>query len=123
MIRGNVNQEIKPVVPIRLLGPDGREHPFSAVMDTGFNGDLILPLSVIHRLGLARELTVKATLADGQEVYMDGWKATALWHDQQLDIIVLESTSETLLGMGLLLGSKVTMEVTAGGAVIIEEQG
>lgn len=86
----------------------------------GFNGDLTLPPSTIRGLGLTRETVFKATLADGQEVYLGGYETTALWHDQPVRVMALESGNEALLGMNLLLGSTVTMSVEVNGAVLIE---
>ena len=121
MIEGKIDGGFKPLVPIQLMDEEGEYHSFEVVLDTGFNGDLVLPPAAIRRLGLAQEAVFKATLASGQEVYLDGFGATALWHDRPLRLIVLESGSEALLGMNLLVGSRVTLDVEVDGAVVIEE--
>jgi hypothetical protein len=43
-------------------------HEIQVWIDTGFNGDLVLPQQQIDALGLPKSGTVKAILADGSEV-------------------------------------------------------
>ena len=50
MIEGNVNVHLEAVVTLPLLGPEGQAREIDAVVDTGFNGYLILPpLQVVER--------------------------------------------------------------------------
>lgn len=121
MIEGKIDGGYKPVVLVRIMSREGEYHPFNVVLDTGFNGDLVLPPAAIQRLGLVQAVVFKATLANGQEVYLDGFETTALWHNRPRRLIVLEPGNEALLGMNLLAGSRVTLDVEADGAVVIEE--
>ncbi|MDE2838004.1 MAG: hypothetical protein OXL97_10940 [Chloroflexota bacterium] len=123
MFEGRISAALKPVVPVLIMSREGQYQPVEAVLDTGFNGDLALPPATIRRLGLTRATVFKATLANGQEVYLNGYEATALWHDRPLIATALESGNEALLGMNLLMGSKVTMEVKVDGLVAIEDAG
>ena len=50
MIRGFVNENDEPLIPIALL-LRGRPRRFQAVLDTGFNGYLSVPESVVQRGG------------------------------------------------------------------------
>ena len=47
------------------------------------------------------------------------YRCTVLWYGQLRSIQVVEANSEPLLGMELLLGSRVTLDVRDGGPVII----
>ena len=105
MLRGLFDHDLKPRVSLEMIGESGQVHSIEVVLDTGFNGDLTLPPDTIRRLGLAKEVRYSATLANGMDVYLDGWKGTAHFHGQPRNILVLESGGEPLLGMNLLRGN------------------
>ena len=50
MIRGFVNENDEPLVPITLLLKN-RPRRFQAILDTGFNGYLSVPEAVVRRSG------------------------------------------------------------------------
>lgn len=118
-IVGIVNDELEPVVTVAVADAGGVYHPFEFVVDTGFNGHLALPDSVIRRLGLPfriRSSTIQAIGTASANFY----QGTALWHQRQRRIVVLETDGEYLLGMSMLLGSTLTIAAHPGGTVIIE---
>ena len=65
MIRGVVNAIHEAVVSLRLRGPTGLDTDVDAVIDTGFDDQLVLPTSIITALGLRLRSTSTAVLADG----------------------------------------------------------
>jgi predicted aspartyl protease len=71
VITGSVTPEKEARVSLAVRGPNGSDIRVSAVIDTGFNGSLTLPLSVIVKLGLARRAPRQATLADGSVVILE----------------------------------------------------
>ena len=121
MMRGRVSRNLQPRVVVEVMGVGGQFEPIEAVLDTGFNHDLILPSDMIRRLGLTTEGTWDAFLASGEEIRLNGWRGIALWHGRPRHILVLQSDWEPLLGMGLLLGSRVTLDALPGGDVTIDE--
>ena len=52
MIEGFVNANHEAVVTILLLGPGRQTREVAAVIDTGFNGYLTLPPTLVADLGL-----------------------------------------------------------------------
>ena len=52
MISGVVTDRREAVVRLRMHGPAGQDQEIEAVIDTGFDGWLSLPSSIIARLGL-----------------------------------------------------------------------
>ena len=52
MITGSVNAYREPIIGLTIRGPIGKEMEVEAVIDTGFNGSLSLPSSLIALLGL-----------------------------------------------------------------------
>ena len=121
MISGRVSQNLQPRVVVEVMGIGGQFQPTETILDTGFNHTLTLPVDVIRRLGLIPGGTRDAFLADGEEVTLNGWRGIALWHGQPRRILVLQADGEPLLGMGLLLGSRVTLDALPGGDVTIDE--
>ncbi|MCY4581025.1 MAG: clan AA aspartic protease [Chloroflexi bacterium] len=90
-------------------------------MDTGFTGDLTLPVSAIRRLGLPRLGERVFTLADGRRDSMNAYSGTLLWHERPLDVIVIQSDGVPLIGMGTLWGSQIILNAVDDGSVTIEE--
>ncbi len=72
-------------------------------IDTGFNGDLVLPQQQIDDLVLAQSGTVKAIPADGSEVALKTYTCRIDWFGEQRHLEVVANEGEyPLLGVGLL---------------------
>lgn len=120
MISGVVTANGEAIIRLELLGPDGGRREIEAVMDTGFNGFLTLPNDVISALGLPLAGDRRATLADESEVSMDMHLAHIIWHEgREYDILVLRAEGGPLLGMELLHGNRVVLDVIEDGDVSI----
>ena len=48
MIRGRVTADITPIIRLEVLDGLGRSMPVAAVLDTGFNGDVSLPIPTMQ---------------------------------------------------------------------------
>jgi clan AA aspartic protease len=118
MIRGVVNARREAVLTLRVVGPAG-EIDVSAVIDTGFTGTLTLPLAVVTTLGLAWSSRGSAILADGTEGEFDVYAAEVEWGGSRRGVLVSAVGSEALLGMTLLAGHGLWVEVVSGGVVEI----
>ena len=103
-----------------ILAPNGQTSHIEAVLDTGFNGELALPAAAIRQLGLPMGIRRPAITATGDRVSLTTYRGTVLWYGQIHSIQVVEADSEPLLGMELLLGSRVTLDVHDGGAVTVD---
>lgn len=74
-------------------------------VDTGFNGDLVLPRRTIEELGLPASGSVKAVLADGSQVKLRTYSCIIDWFGEQRELEIVSNDGEyPLLGVGLLLG-------------------
>ncbi len=120
MMTGVVSSDREVLLRIVVRGPNGREQGVDAVVDTGFNGYLTLPHSVVAALGLVYHSQTVAMLADGSTVPLRRHEGTVDWHAQARDVMVLEADGGPLVGMSLLYGSRMTLDVVEGGVVIIE---
>ena len=120
MISGQVNHDLQAVVAVTLIGSAGQRESVEVVLDTGFQGYLVLPPETIRSLGLEYPERARFILADGQRVQLNSYIATLVWHDRPRLVIVLESETP-LMGTFLLWGSRVSFEMQEGGPVTIEE--
>ena len=121
MFSGRVSPRFEPLVPVELVGSDGRIHEIEVVLDTGFDGELSLPAEVIHRLGFPVYDDFVSTLANGRDIGTTGWEGQIMWHGRRRNIVVLETEGSSLMGMWLLWRNRITIENYANGPVLIEE--
>ena len=121
MIRGRINQRLEPVINVPILDNHDIAHSFEFILDTGFNGHLTLPSDVIDRLGLKYSGQRAVTMADGFVHDVDVFTARVLWHEGWRPVFVIRLDNLPLLGMRSLLGSKLFMNVYAGGRVAVVE--
>ena len=90
------------------------------VIDTGFNGYLTLPHDLINYLKLQRAGSRHVALGDGNVVVLDVYLAMVLWHGQQREVLALQADGGPLIGMSLLYGNRVMLEVIGDGDVTID---
>lgn len=121
MIRGRVGPGQRAFVEVTLRGGDGQQVSVEAVLDTGFEGYLILTPDIIQRLGLDYPQGDSYILANGQPAQFPTYLATVSWHDRPRLVLVLESNGAPLLGASMLWGSRVILDMEEGGGVSIEE--
>ena len=90
-----------------------------AVLDTGFTGYLLLPPDLVTALGLPFRNANKARLADGSIVEMQLYEGTVLWDGRERAALVYAAEGDSLIGMSLLYGNNVSLDVVDGGPVRI----
>jgi len=120
MITGVVTAQREAVLLLAVQGPGGQEQEVEVVIDTGFTGFLTLPRSLIAALALTFHSDTVATLGDGSKVALPVYAATTIWNGQQRDVWVLAAEGGSLLGMALLDGFRIVLDVIDGGSVTIE---
>lgn len=129
-MEGRVSASGEAVLPLRVLAPASAQAApevvqsteVEVVIDTGFTGYLMLPLATVSTLSLPFLGTTPATLADGSTAALDVYEARVVWHGRERPVDVLASEGGFLIGMALLYGSRLTMDVVPGGVVVIEER-
>jgi clan AA aspartic protease len=119
MIAGRVSDSSEAIIGLVVSGPEG-EINIDAVIDTGFDGSLSLPPALISKLGLPIQGSARTVLGDGSRIVFDFYEATVVWDGQTRRVSVDEADTDPLVGMGLLYGYGLTVEVVEGGAVVIE---
>ena len=107
-------------IRLRVKGPR-REKTIDAIIDTGYSAELTLPQFLIDHLGLQWRCLDRATLADGSRVVFDTYASKVVWDGRPQRITVDQSETEPLIGMALLEGFELTVQVRPGGKVTIRK--
>lgn len=121
-ITGKVTADLDAVIALTLRNDTGEAVTTEGVVDTGFNGYLTLSPAIIRQLDLVPFDRVFSTLADGSVVAANVYLVRLLWQGVERIIAAEEAAGEPLVGMQLLLGSKMTLSVRNGGSVVIEPE-
>lgn len=119
MMQGFVNQNCEAIISIAVGQANTPKQMVNAVIDTGFTGFLSLPLSIITTLGLSWHFRDFGTLGDGSEVIFDMYRAIVIWDGQTKVIDVAAAETEPLVGMSLLRGYRLQIDVVESGLVKI----
>ena len=92
----------------------------TALLDTGFDGELSLPIGVAMQLGLELRDIITVELADGtlsDELVFAGY---LIDEGQEREVsILLTHSQDALLGTGLLRGRRVVLDFGTGEAEIV----
>jgi len=121
MINGVVSSDRQVVIALTILGTAGYDRNIEAIVDTGFDGWLSLPPSLIAALALQWRQRGRALLADGSECVFDIYEGTVVWDGQNVRIPVHEAETAPLVGMSLLDGYELVVQVRASGNVTIRK--
>ena len=117
MIAGIVNADFEPIILLSICGSDGKVYTKDAIVDTGFNGWLSLSPDLIAKLNLKWKRRGRAILGDGSECVFNVYEAVLVWDGNFLTIPIDEANSEPLVGMSLMEGYQLMVQVFEGGHV------
>jgi clan AA aspartic protease len=120
MIKGSINSTLEATLRLTLRGPHGQRRRITAVIDTGFNGALTLPLAVIMELGFPWMESGKVELGDGSIGDCHSYAGVVIWDRLPINILVDEADTTPLVGMALLQGFELKMNVERRGQVTIK---
>ena len=120
MIEGSVSTALEAVISLTLRGPSGRTARLDAVVDTGFNSFLTLPMALVRELELPMTGNNSVTLADGSEATFDIHAVTVMWDGQPRPVYAHAVDATPLAGMALLERHRLLVDVEEEGRVVIE---
>jgi clan AA aspartic protease len=123
-MRGNVVSDGREaIVSLKVIGAgsDRDSSNIQVAIDTGFTGHLTLPSETVRSLSLPERGFVEVELADGGMATLGVYEARVLWHWRPVRVPVYEADGAPLIGMSLLRGSTLTIEVIPRGEVTIAE--
>lgn len=115
-MNGQVDSFGRALVTVSVRPSDvAATHNVQVWIDTGFNGNLVLPQQQIDDPELPESGTVKAILADGSEVTLQRYVCRVVWFGEQRELEVVANQGEyPLLGVGLLLGHDLHISYRSG---------
>ena len=119
MITGVVRDR-EALITLRVRGQSQHDSTIEAVIDTGYNAYLSLPPDQIASLELVWQGIGRAALGDGSECLFDVFEAEVEWDGQMARILVDEADTDPLVGMALLDGCELRIEVCGDGTVEIK---
>jgi clan AA aspartic protease len=122
MIRGTVNDRREPIIPVTIYGFGGKPLTVEAVIDTGFDDFLTLPLENIATLALAANKIMSVMLSDGSVIQAMHFDAEVDWHGKRVPVLVQAAAGKPLVGMALLEGSRLIVEADEGGQVLVQQR-
>ena len=115
--------KLMPMCPIYVEGPTGKSQVFTAHIDTGFTGHLVLPTHAVEELELEPERAINAKFANSRVQEVHQYRAATFWNNERRDILVLATGDVPLVGMELLRGNTICFDATGRGHVDIEPLG
>ncbi len=121
MIRGEIDQNGEAFVKIPILDAGGADIDVATLVDTGFDGMLTLPPNLAAMLGAVPKSQGAGLLADGTICRYDLYEVTIVWEGIKREIIAQAVGEVPLLGMRLLAGHELRMQVIPDGLVEISK--
>ncbi|MCY3551847.1 MAG: clan AA aspartic protease [Candidatus Poribacteria bacterium] len=119
MIKGKITAYQEAVIELEVIGLN-QPTRIEAVIDTGFTGYLTLPSTLINHLKLQQAGEQITILGDENRVVLKRHIAKVLWHGAERNVYVLQAEGGPLIGMSLLYGSRLMLEVVTDGDVTVD---
>ena len=110
-------------IPLIVRGFNEQEVELQAVIDTGFDDFLSLPFDVIQALSAPQSGEVDVTLADGSIVVGFTYTVIVVWDGIERLITAVAADAAPLVGMGLMNGYNLSIDVVDGGEVRLTRLG
>ena len=121
MIRGKVNADLQPFVSLELRTKSGEFERFDIKFDTGFNGELGLPNSILDMLQKTSSGEFITRFGNGQFAIVDAYDVEAIIDGQVQSLIAMDFGSDSqLLGMKALPKWTGCVEFKVNGDVTIQ---
>ena len=103
MISGRLTEDRLPLVTLNLIDHNEVVHPVTFLVDTGYDGWLVLPPGIVRELALPPTGDANiVTVAGGASLEWANYRARLYWNGRIRDVVVLESDTMPLLGMAML---------------------
>lgn len=120
MIYGYV-RDFAPLIRLTLPGVKERLS-VEFTVDTGFAGDLALPWAIAQQIDLQLAERRFIRLADGTTRECEFGAIALEWNEELRETEVLILEGRPLLGMLLLNGCHLSIDISDGGEVVIESE-
>jgi clan AA aspartic protease len=120
-LRGSIDEYGHCWVPTTIVG-SRQEISVEAILDTGFDGWVCLPMRLAIQLGLELCGFQTVELADGTQKEELVFSGEVIFGHQRGEVdITLTSGGETLVGLGLLAGSMMAVNFAGRTLEIVQQ--
>lgn len=119
MINGLVNDQLEATVRLIVVSPNGNSQEITAIIDTGYNGALTLPIGTVSLLSLPQGASREVTLGDTSRRLFDYYNAEVVWNGNPRRVRILCVEGDPLIGTALLKGCKMDADFIPGGPVLL----
>jgi clan AA aspartic protease len=116
MITGTVRGR-EARIRLAVRAANGQEQEIDAVVDTGYTAWLTMPSAMIPSLGLPWHSVGSGILADGSRCLFDVFEATVIWDGRARRVFVDDADTTPLVGMALMDGYELNVEIRLNGNV------
>ena len=114
-MNGFVDEQLRALLRVPVSASrDGARTDLLVWIDTAFNGGLAIPHSQVAELGLSKQSSAEATLADGHSVELETFACFLDWFGNTFETQIAASDGEyPLLGTMLLDGHRLETNYAA----------
>ena len=119
MITGTVKKD-EAIISLNVQGRHRPPQENEAAVDTGFTAWLTLPAQTAAALNLRWHSFGRGTLADGSDTLFDIYEARVEWDGRDRRIRIYVFDADPLVGMAMLRGCELKMQVRSRGRVTIK---
>jgi clan AA aspartic protease len=111
-VNGLVDDALRALIVVPVAATkDGTRTDLAVWIDTAFNGTLVVPRQQIESLGLVKESSAEAILADGTLVELETFACVFEWFGVTFETqVVANDSSFPLLGTMLLDGHRIEID-------------
>jgi clan AA aspartic protease len=117
MLKGKVDSNFDSVIPVDLW-KNKSFTSFEVTIDTGFNGDLVLPQSLISELGFTYLYSTKIDLVGNTTKEVDFFKGQIKWLSGEIISIEIIADESFLIGTNLLRHGKLLIDYQSNEVLI-----
>jgi len=112
-LKGRISEHLEPFIEgVAILDKRGGSIPFNAILDTGFNDELVLPDYLFRRAHLVPSGVTQYQMADGSQVRDTVYRGALLIGARKIKVrLSLTAARVGLLGMRLLLRRVATFDL------------
>jgi predicted aspartyl protease len=109
-----------PRISLNFPLVDGGARAIEFIVDSGFEGDFSLPPDLLSGLDAAYAGEYPIALADLTYRTRPLYQTLVIWQGEERVTEVIAMDGNPLIGLGILQGNSVYMEITHGGRVEVE---
>lgn len=122
ILNGRIDEKNQLWVEVTVCG-ESTEHTLDFLLDTGFSGEVQIPVSVAVPLGLKLRGVAEFELADGKALPKLLFEGTIRWGSAERAVTAIVSPSKTpLLGSGLLTNYELVADFKSKTFIIKEPE-